>query len=319
MSATASSFAERLPDLRRRHFGPRGKGEFARRLNLSEDEYDKLERGHVPPGELVVRICEVTGEDLQWLLTGVAARGTMVISGARGRHQTLLTDIAALLEARPEFASPIEAFVDLLRREPSPRDPRDALPRSGRLIPLLAGPAARALTLTRPSAHEAALASRDPGAVGLHLDRAPDAAELSVKHCGRLLPLSITDHSASAVACSILAGRSASGDEREFLDQPDLAEAFPDMFGVWISEPDMAPMFNAGDAALVTPGVPARVGRPALCGLSAREEVRCRMWLGTDQTGRVQLGRLGDGARENLAADELSWSLEVLYRLIPAA
>ncbi len=117
---TPVSFTQRLCELRRRHFGPRGKRTFAEKLNIDVAEYQQYEVGRIPDPALLVRICELTGEDLQWLLTGVAARGTVVISGSRSRHQELIARIARALEERPERAGPIEAFLDLLLQGPKP-------------------------------------------------------------------------------------------------------------------------------------------------------------------------------------------------------
>ncbi len=135
MNSPAQALAQRLKELRRRHFGAQGKAVFAQRLGLPEDEYARYERGVVPPGDVLVRICETTGEDLQWLLTGVASRGTVVIAEARGRHRTLLTRVANLLEQTPATAAALDAFLDLL--EPAAqarRVPPAALPGPTSLI-----------------------------------------------------------------------------------------------------------------------------------------------------------------------------------------
>jgi len=113
MGSAEKALTERIRQLRRRHFGAGGKAEFARRLDLPLEEYERFERGRLPPGDVMLRMCELTGEDLQWLLTGVAARGTVVISGTRGRHQDFLTRLARLLDEKPTLAAPLEAFVEL--------------------------------------------------------------------------------------------------------------------------------------------------------------------------------------------------------------
>lgn len=140
MSSPEQALARRIRELRRRHFGPQGKELFATRLGLSLEEYGRFEQGVVPPGEVMVRMCEATGEDLQWLLTGVAARRTMVIAGTRGRHQDLLARLARLLDERPQLAAPVEAFVDLLTQgEPAHAEEAPALPGPSHqhLVPIL--------------------------------------------------------------------------------------------------------------------------------------------------------------------------------------
>lgn len=80
----------------------------------------------------------------------------------------------------------------------------------------------------------------------------------------------------------------------------------------------MAPMFAAGDIAVVTPTHTPRPGRPVLVRLADQDDTRCRIWLDAgDDT--ITLGRLRDGAEEHLATRQVAWALEVLYRLAPAA
>ena len=141
MGNPEKALAERIRELRRRHFGTRGRAQFAERLNLPLNEYARYERGTVPPGEVLVRICDATGEDLQWLLTGTASRGTVVISGARNRHQDLLARLAQVLDTRPQLARSLESFLDLLLAgDDVERDAAKALSHipAGGLIPVYA-------------------------------------------------------------------------------------------------------------------------------------------------------------------------------------
>jgi transcriptional regulator with XRE-family HTH domain len=326
MGASEQALAERLRDLRRRHFGPRGAAEFARRLGLSADDYARLERGVVPPGETLVRICEVTGEDLQWLLTGVAARGTVVISGTRTRHQELLTRLARLLDENPGVAAPIEAFVDLLiAGDRAQIATNRALPPPpfGELIPVFE-PADAPAALPLPGTggpeggqwlarHTTALsnARRRPARLIEPVMSAPADEER-----GQVVAL-LDELEAAPSAAGTPAGRWA-GRPRAFVHAPHLAECLPGLLGIWIVDAAMRPLFVEGDVALVAPGSPPRAGVPAICRLADAAGARCRVWLGEDGD-HVHLGRLADGGQEDLPRAAVSWSLEALYRLSLAA
>ena len=123
MASPEAQLSSRLRELRRRHFGARGKPQFAARLGIPVEEYNRYERGALPGGELMVRICEVTGEDLQWLLTGREARQSLGISGARRRHRLNPIRRAATCGAQPRrdlirhrAGSPVETGLSCVAR-----------------------------------------------------------------------------------------------------------------------------------------------------------------------------------------------------------
>ena len=311
MSRTDKKLGERIKALRQRHFGRGGKGEFAKALGLPIGEYERFERGAIPTGETLVRMCETSGEDLQWLLTGVGSRGTMVISGARDRHQELIAKVARLLDAAPESAPKLDAFVDLLveseRVHPHPR-PELPAPRTKDLVPILAGDElpngfnAQNESLSRPAWLPT------PMLDGCSISRCPALlAEPDVRSSDvqfrELNIVRITD---------------GAGAVREFVECEHVAGCFPDMFGVRIHDDTMSPLLCQGDVALVAPSVPAQTGRPPLCGLADRRGAAYGVWL-EQSHDRIVLGRLSDGGEDSVDAAEVMWSLEVLYRVRPAA
>lgn len=309
MKNPEQALTERLKELRRRHYGPRGKAELARRLGISLAEYERFERGALPPGDLLVRLCELTGEDLQWLLTGVAARGTVVISGARGRHQALLARLAKLLDERPALAAPVEAFIDLVARGEEARAqavPALPSPTPDDLIPIYENKDAPA-ALPPPDARDN---GRPP------LARLEHLAGMERRAAQLLEPAARYDDQ-PARAVRLVAAADAEGRDRLFLHQRDIASCFPGMFGVRLTDDSMRPMFRAGDAALVAAGAEPRIGRPVLCKFAHEPGARCRIWLGQD-AARVHLGRLADGEQETAARADLAWSLEIIYRLTAA-
>lgn len=300
----------RIRELRRRHFGRGGKTEFAQRLGLDLIEYDRIERGAIPAGDVLVRMCDVTGEDLQWLLTGHPGRGTVVIANAMRRHQALLGKIAAALDSNPAFAGPVEAFLDLLLARPTDagRAGHSLPPPAASLIPIY-GPGRVPRTLPRPDGGDS------PGGVSLlPLDiTVPEEAWNATALFDPEGPAG--DPLPARIASLRFAGHDSAADE--VLDSPSLARLFPGAFGVRVRDDEMSPMFSAGDALLVCPGVAPKLGHAALCLFDQDEEPLCRIWLGNDGT-RVNLGGVRSGRHDELPAEHLRWSLDVLYRVAAA-
>lgn len=311
MSDAQKALAKRIRELRRRHFGSGGKDRFAQRLGIDASEYARYEREALPDGELMVRMCELTGEDLQWLLTGRAARGTVVISGARERHRDLVARVAGMLDANPTCAGALEAFLDLLQDAREHAKPGvDSLPppEPQELIPVFS-----AADLPEnwpdpdnddnggfPIALREISAEPEPGP----LCRIDEPAE---------------QYDAAGVGQVALVSISPPGQPpRRYIRAAGIAAAIPNAFAVEIEQDDMAPMFERGDLALVAVGVEPHTARPALCRVVGETQPRCRIWLGKD-AGGVCLGRVGDGEQESVASDRLQWSLEILYRIARAA
>jgi hypothetical protein len=302
MATSVSDVISRIREMRRRHFGPGGKAEFARRLAIPPAAYDRIERGKLPPGELMVRMCEVTGEELQWLLTGTSPRRTMVISSTGSRNSEVLVRTARLLEQRPELARPIDAFLDLLDRQvESPK----------RL------PAPRA----RPAANDEWIPILDPGELSdalplrIAASRAP-AAPLNLPQHGRPMISEPTLHVDESLLEEAQVATRSTGQHRRrlYLRCPMISTQHRGAFAVRLTDNLMSPMFESGDAAISAPKVPPRVGSPVLCKVTAEPGVRCRVWLG-ERSGRMHLGRLADGRHESLQRGALRWLLGVLFRL----
>ena len=312
MNNPERALVARIKELRRRQFGPRGKAEFARRLGVPLEEYERYERGTVPPGDVLVRMCELTGEDLQWLLTGVAARGTVVISGTRSRHQKLLTKLAQLLDEQPERAGPVEAFVDLLiggEQVLAESGRQLPLPPTRDLIPIFA---AGELPLTLPETGTGGLNDSFPPVL------LPETAQLTERKRARLAEPAGEYNQDDFRNVEMVTHTAEDGQVRQFVHSPEIARCVPGLFGVRLEDDTMTPMFQAGDAVLSTLGSAPQVGHPVLCRLNDDPVCRCRIWLDQDEES-VHLGRLSDGELEHVVRKNVCWSLEVLYRLTPAA
>ncbi len=312
VSSPEEALIERIKELRRRHFGPRGKGAFAERLGVPLDMYERFERGAVPPGEILVRMCELTGEDLQWLLVGVPARGTVLISGARARHQELLARLARLLDERPALAAPVEAFIDLLIRG------EQARAAEVRQLPHL--PPQDWIPIFEPD--ELPLSLEDNAAVaaggGFPLLPVGSLIDDGRRESACLAEPAGEYPAASLRSIEVISQSGASGRARQYVQCCEVATCFARMFGVRLDDDAMSPMFQRGDAVLAAVGAGPRVGRPALCRLSQEPVVRCRVWLGLHDEA-LNLGRFSDGEIERVEPAEVRWALEALYRLSWAA
>ncbi len=311
MTKPEQALTQRIKEIRRRHFGARGRDAFAERLGISAADYARYERGTLPPGDVMVRICEVTGEDLQWLLTGVAGRGTVVISGTRGRHQTLLANLAQLLDEHPALAAPVEAFVNLLAQGEAVRGrqrPALPVPKVEHLLPIFDPDD---LPILPPGVEGgdaggfdlACFAVADSPAQRSAVEVVEPALKYASNAGRRGEVLTMTDDVGGARCC---------------LHSREAADYFPQAFVVRLADDAMRPMFVSGDGVLVAPGVPARVGRPVLCRVRGDQQPRYRIWLG-DEDGLVSFGRLDDEGTEQVAAGELLWSLEVIFSVRQAA
>lgn len=310
MANTNQSLGERIREIRKRHFGaPGGKIEFANRLRIDPAEYERYERGEVPPGELLVRLCELTGEDLQWLLTGVASRGTVVIAGARSRHQALLTHIARIIDEQPTMAAPIEAFVDLLTRGPRTKP---ALVAPGAREP--GSDASRLIPILDPDELPDHWPPDDGG--GLPLASLPSSGGAD-----RRIAELMTTHSGGAMDrirnVTLLSIAQDGGRPRDYVVCDELSEVSPRLFALRVSGDEALDDLAADRCVISSPDCGARLGAMAICKCAGRPAF-CRVWLGSNDDV-VHLGRPRDGGVERIPRDGFRWACDALFWVAPAA
>ena len=70
MATSESEICLRLRDVRVRHFGDRGRSKLCRLLGIQPSTYSLYEVNRVPPADLLVRVSQITGVSLEWLLSG---------------------------------------------------------------------------------------------------------------------------------------------------------------------------------------------------------------------------------------------------------
>jgi len=104
----APGICSRIEQLRRELHGSRGKARFCKQLGISPSTYNYYEAARVPPADLLVKIADLAGADLRWLLTGQTAEPAVPAD-----HPAVVR-VAALLTEHPEAAVPLTAFVETL-------------------------------------------------------------------------------------------------------------------------------------------------------------------------------------------------------------
>lgn len=187
------SICRRVAQVRLETCGPRGKAAFARRLGISPSTYDYYEAGRVPPAELLVKIAEVGGVDLRWLLTGQAASEPAPVA-----EHPAVRRVAAMLAEHPGAAEPLTAFLDILAGTLA----FPARPAGGKRQAAAAGPACSGEALPRKSDPAA-----DTAAAGAPRRTLPDSVAIG----GRAGWIPILGRSAAGVPCFWAAGEDTAG------------------------------------------------------------------------------------------------------------
>jgi len=138
---------QRIRRLREQFSGPRGRSEFAKALAISPSTYNYYERDRIPPIDVLLKICDLTGADIEWLLTGRESSRKFAfakkMSGpapdeavASGANSVLLRKLNVLLNENPDLGAAVSAFVDLLAEKKALESKsRPSLAQSGRQHP----------------------------------------------------------------------------------------------------------------------------------------------------------------------------------------
>jgi transcriptional regulator with XRE-family HTH domain len=106
----ANAVIERIKLLRRQHAGNRGKSAFAKTLGISSSTYNYYESNRVPPIDVLLRIAEITGADLEWLMTGQRSEKNF----AFGQNREIFEKVDTLLKNSTDLEKALLAFVELL-------------------------------------------------------------------------------------------------------------------------------------------------------------------------------------------------------------
>ena len=314
----------RIREIRVSAFGARGRAGFARALGVSPSTYNYYERGRIPPIPTLLRMCDLTGVDLHWLLTGTlppapTARPDQAGESASSEHGKLLARVADLMRRRKEAGAAVNAFVDLLESRPEstsrgPELDRPSLPAeqpsSGSTrIPVLGRTAAGVphfwkkrpkgivellhSAVARGSGSSATRAARLAGPEGL----ATLDSEQQVRLVQLTKPVRVGELSVA-----------------EFLDCPGSKDKWADAFALRIDGESMHPALSHGDMVILSPDQAARAGRPAVVQLRNQIGATCKLFY-SDKTlvHLIPINEQFHPTKHPLT--ELVWALAVLYRV----
>jgi len=278
----------------------------------------------VPPADVLLRIAEVTGADLRWLLTGCEGEKTSVAA-----DHPVLRRAAALLADRRDAVAPLAAFLDILieaGKFPA-KDARPAEADTGQPAeeteapqPVEAGQAAEAgwiPVLGRSAAGVAHFWADGEDSAGV-----TTLEELISRHSAsagsNVRPATAAGADGSEESPVQIVTLSAPGpnDVAQFVAAPQIKARWADAFAVRIDGDSMAPDIGHGDLAILSPSAPAIDGRAAVVQLEGQIGVTCKLFRRCQDV--VHLVPVND--RYEIAtfpAKQLVWALRVLARVRP--
>lgn len=311
---------QRIAQVRTEVAGPRGKSAFAKKLGLSPSTYDYYEHSRVPPAEVLLRIAEVGGVDLHWLLTGQSG------SGEFDTAQPALQRAAKFLADRPDGAAPLAAFVEILaesmkfpqaREAEATRQPADE--------DTSAAPVGAVPLPHRQDPHRAWIPILGRTAAGVphfwagHADAKglTTLADLVSKYArrrGRTVSatMSAAEDQAAAEPVQVMTLTAPDADDVvEFISCPRIKARHDDAFAVRVDGESMSPDIGHGDLVILSPSVPAADGRAAVVQLSGQIGVTCKLFRRSGET--VHLVPINEQISPvAMPRDQVVWALRVL-------
>ena len=314
----------RVKLLRQQHSGSRGKSEFARLLGISPSTYSYYESSRIPPIEILLKICEVTGADLNWLLAGSGTEEKsefgLKTKHAAGLNPVLLRKLDDLLGENPELAEPISAFIELLHEQKELKGrvgSKFTQLRTNRpgWIPILGRTAAGMVHFWDQTLLP------EPGRAVTELD------ELVKKHIGKAIVGSadgtmsidlqtpvLLDGLSKRRANLIQVGGNDVDQVVEFVECEDIIELFPDSFALRIDGDSMSPRINDGDIIILSPSVPAAQGQIGVARVANQIGATCKLIRSEDKA--VHLIPINERYETKVVAKkDLLWALAVLCHI----
>jgi len=316
---------ERIKGLRKQYAGNRGRSEFARALGVSPSTYSYYENNRIPPPQILLKICEITGADLEWLLTGHSSQK----KSSSGPNTELLRRLDKLLTENPEMSEVVSAFVELLcekrglEAQLHARVPPPGSARPG-WIPVLGRTAAGIVhfwdqeLLPEPKQAVTELDEIVKKHLGKEIVGSADGT-ISVDLQAKALLENVKENRANLIqVCGqppngSVGGRQ-SGEIVEFVQCEQLHRLFPDSFGLRIDGDSMSPRINDGDIVILSPSVPAAQGHIAVARIANQIGVTCKL-VRTTESG-VHLIPINEKYDTKVVAKkDLLWALAVLCHI----
>jgi SOS-response transcriptional repressor LexA len=324
---------ERVRLLRKQYAGERGKSKFARDLGISASTYSYYESNRVPPIEVLLKISEVTGADLDWLLTGKERLKTPLSEQRKlssGPENLLLRKLEGLLNENPQSADAISAFIELLSEKkgieggfPARTSPSVlaaggtsfAKPARPGWIPVLGRTAAGMIHFwdreILPESKQA-ITELDE-LVKRHIGKAIIGScdgRVSIDLQARPLVDGLKKPQANLIQVS---GQEAE-EIVEFVECEEIFGLFPDSFALHIDGDSMSPRINDGDIVILSASVPAAQGQIGIARVANQIGVTCKLIRSTET--EVHLIPINERYTTKVVAKkDLLWALAVLCHI----
>jgi SOS-response transcriptional repressor LexA/DNA-binding XRE family transcriptional regulator len=326
-----NAIIKRIRLLRNQHAGSRGKSKFAHDLGISASTYNYYEKNRVPPIEVLLGICKLTGADLEWLLTGQIRRKQFTFAPHKDSTfeptNALLRKLEATLANNPDLTEPILAFVEFLCEKKSlekdlysemaaiklipNKTSRHSAKRPG-WIPVLGRTAAGMLNFW------------DQTALPKPKEAITELDELVEKYIGKSI-ISSSDGTLSVdlraqplvegvgrQEANLIQVRGEEGEEIfEFVECKAIYELFGDSFALHVDGDSMSPRINDGDIVIISPSVPARQGQICIARILNQIGVTCKL-IRMSETAAHLIPINEKYETKVVAKKDLLWALAVL-------
>jgi len=328
-----NAIIERIKLLRKQHAGDRGRSKFAKELGISASTYSYYENSRVPSIEILLKICEVAGANLNWLLTGKEDAKTSKseqLEPAYKANSSLLRKLDNLLNENPNLTEPILAFFNLLCEKKSKEEafhaktstsfahsgpiPPDRPNRPG-WIPILGRTAAGMVhfwddeVLPQPKQAVTELDDIVKKHIGKEIIACTDGS-VSIDLQARILVDSLKKAQVNLIQVSGAEADSIT----QFVQCEEIFNLFPDSFALHIDGDSMSPRINDCDIVILSPSVPAAQGHIAIARVANQIGVTCKLLRSTDT--EVHLIPINERYETKIVPKkDLLWALAVLCHI----
>ncbi len=300
----------RIAKIRMELAGPRGKSTFAKQLGLSASTYDYYESTRVPSVEILARMADLIGVDIDWLIRGESSKVPAVFA----EHPVLLR-AAALLNEHEDAVRPLAEFLNLLseRMKLPPKPAADEQTSQGRAdsaearwIPIL-GRTAAGVPQFWSGAEDADGITTLAELVSKHSRRQPRQVQSAVADEGE---------TGDPVDIQIVILNAPDSDDNvvEFVSAGSFKKRYPDAFAVRVDGESMAPDICHGAVVLLSPSAGAVDGRAAVVKLAQQIGVTCKLYRRDNDM--VHLIPVNEQFPTKVyPAEQIDWALRVLAKI----
>jgi SOS-response transcriptional repressor LexA/DNA-binding XRE family transcriptional regulator len=307
----------RIRQLRCQYSGERGKNRFAKALGIRASTYNYYEKDRIPPVDILLKIAEITGSDIYWLLTGQEQTSCKCPN-----HPTeLIRQIEYLTNTHPNTTRALTAFVDLLYKnnQMNRQSPQEIENEHKKLIPILGRTAAgiiyfwdhKNLASLTEDEEITELTTLIKNHTSRQISRTTDNGK-PVDAAGSTAIKGLEKVSANLVQVKNTANEKY--EIAEFMDCKEISDAFADAFALRIDGDSMAPRILDGDTVVMSPSAPAQQGQCAVIKLKGQIGVTCKLIRYNGDN--VHIIPINENYETKIVPkSDVAWALSVLCKL----